>query len=67
LISIQNEILNNQVLPLTEAVVEVKKSFKFQGGVGAAEEDDDVIASSTRISRKCPIGLLPIQIPARGK
>ena len=31
------------------------------------DDNDDVVASATRLSLRCPIGLVPIQIPVRGR
>ena len=45
------------------------KVFKEKDGDDNNDDNDndDVVASATRLSLRCPIGLVPIQIPVRGR
>mmetsp|Transcript_7993 Transcript_7993/g.12126 ORF Transcript_7993/g.12126 Transcript_7993/m.12126 type:complete len:717 (+) Transcript_7993:149-2299(+) len=56
------EIKNRNRLPKEVALKRVIDSFKI-----SQVEDEDLEATSTKLSLRCPLGLVPIEVPGRGR
>ncbi len=53
-------------LSIAESLDRIKQSFKVCS-VDSDAEDEEPMATVTRLSLRCPLGMTPIQTPARGK
>jgi hypothetical protein len=70
LLSAQRVVSSTTNPSVEEGLRRVKESFRGKGGLADEDDDDDdedLMATVTRISVRCPVGLVPIDMPAKGR
>ncbi|CAM9858765.1 unnamed protein product, partial [Phaeothamnion confervicola] len=63
------EVMDGIVARPRDTVEEGRERVRrsFPAGSDDSDSDDELTATSTRLSLRCPLGLVPIRVPARGR